>query len=82
MTTFAVELIGYAADTAAWIAAGRPVVSAEVRARRRAICEACPFRTPEDACAKCGCPLHATALGDKLERATSACPDGRWPAEL
>jgi hypothetical protein len=62
-------------DTERWIKSGRPVVSEEVRAARRAKCDPCPDRDKEkDSCNWCGCPLHPTPLGDKLERATSFCP--------
>jgi hypothetical protein len=73
----------YISAGARWLMKGKPVVSDTVRAERRAICDACAHLDKvKDACKLCGCPLHATALGDKLLWATEGCPIGKWQATV
>lgn len=69
---------------ARWIAAGRPVVSADVQAQRRALCDPCPDRdAASDRCRRCGCSLGGTAvLPSKIAMATESCPAAKWPAEV
>ncbi len=64
-----------------WVAAGLPIVSAELRKARGAQCAVCPFWDPWarwglGTChhAACGC----TQL--KWWLATERCPAGKWPA--
>lgn len=67
--------LNYLHEETKWLLAGSPVVTEEVRAFRRAQCDACEKRDPvKDECTLCGCPLRPTALGDKLAQATSSCP--------
>lgn len=64
---------------ARWAAAGLPVLDAEQVARRRAACDACDQRDPEqDRCRACGCYLSGVIL-NKIRMATEDCPLGRWP---
>lgn len=53
--------------------AGAPATPPDVLARRRELCVACPERTPDDRCLKCGC-----RLGRKLAWAGERCPLGKW----
>lgn len=77
----ATQLANYATARVKWQAAGRPEVDDDEYARRRSLCLSCPERDPDnDTCRKCGCPLHQTALGDKLRWATESCPLGKWLA--
>lgn len=62
-----------------WMRFGFAVASDEDVAKRRAICEPCPFWEGEaylgaGKCSKCGCS------GIKLKLATSKCPIGNWDA--
>lgn len=67
--------LNYLHEETKWLLAGSPVVTDEVRAFRRAQCDACEKRDRgKDVCTLCGCPLHATGLGDKLAMATAECP--------
>ncbi len=80
----------FLSEMAKWIAAGRPRVSPEQQAERRAICDACEHKKVEEGrerCGLCGCYLRATSwlfgtveTPGKLELATVACPAGKWPA--
>jgi hypothetical protein len=49
------------------------VASAEVKASRLSVCNACPHKLPSGRCAKCGCFLAA-----KTAVAGEACPLGYW----
>ena len=48
------------------------VADKETRAKRRAVCSACPLRNGVF-CGKCGCLLAAVTL-----RRQSTCPAGKW----
>ena len=65
----------YLTALAHWELAGRPKVTDEEQAFRRAQCDVCDQRNADkDECRLCGCPLYATPLGDKLRWATEQCP--------
>lgn len=52
--------------------AGDKKQARQERARRRAICVACPFvtKTLIKLCSKCNCPIVLKTAG--------SCPDNRW----
>ena len=53
---------------------GQPAVDDNEKARRLAICEACPNLIPQERrCAKCGCFVEL-----KASFRTQACPEDRW----
>lgn len=73
-----------------WVAAGKPMRSAEERAALFAICQQCPsgeYRekllrivAPQGICDVCGCGLHPERdVANKLAWATEECPRGHWP---
>lgn len=78
-------LLGSVAHKAAQIAkAALPAAeaAADVVAKRRAICAACPTKatrtipvmgTTVDVCSACGCPIQR-----KTARADSQCPQSKW----
>lgn len=69
------KAVNYLNDRAEWISFGKPMVTDEVYEHRRAICNGCPDRNVEsDVCKWCGCPLHATKLGDRLRWGVPPCP--------
>lgn len=69
----------YITSTIQHVATGSKQVDDATYQQRRATCDSCPERdTVTDTCQLCKCPLHRTILGDKLRRATSACPVAKW----
>jgi hypothetical protein len=69
----------YITSTIQHVATGSRQVTDDTFKLRRATCDSCPHRdTVTDTCQLCKCPLHRTILGDKLRRASSTCPAGKW----
>jgi hypothetical protein len=53
-------------------------VEAELKAKRMAICNACPFfMSVTQQCSKCGCVMPL-----KTKLAEAFCPEGKWHQEL
>lgn len=71
LATQAANLAGSLRD---WLRAGLPITPRAERARRLAICEACPlFDAAARRCTACGC------FGDvKPWLGTATCPHGKW----
>src|SRR5258708_5317513 len=81
MPTFLRKALNYLDEETKWLLAGKPIVSDQEKAFRRAQCNACDKRDPiKDVCTVCGCFLHKTGLGDALEMATKQCPlpEPKW----
>jgi hypothetical protein len=71
LTTFARALARHIRD---WCRAA----SKYEQARRRSICDDCPFRNVEkDRCTKCGCSLSGLLL-NKIRWRSEHCPIGKW----
>lgn len=70
----AAQASGLASSLASWLRAGLPITPAAERARRRAICSACPlFDAAARRCTACGC---FSAIKPWL--GTAVCPRGKW----
>lgn len=72
---------GFLSESAKWISAGGPTVSDEVEEYRLAVCKPCPDFDAKaffgsGRCLICGCS------GLKRSWATTACPKGKWKAEV
>ena len=70
---------------ARWIAAGRPMRTADKIAAIFEICRECEhFQAKNErngTCGLCGCRLKQTGgLLNKIAMATESCPAGKWPA--
>lgn len=72
-----------------WVAAGRPIRSAEHIEDLFKICEKCPTRRfmrlsqNKGRCTKCGCWVkRAGEHRNKLAWPTEGCPEGHWAAQV
>lgn len=72
--------MNFAQAAAVHVVTGLDTVSAEQRAERLAICKACPLYNGNICThSKCGCGISEQATFiDKLNWASSTCPDGKW----
>jgi hypothetical protein len=82
--TITQKLSAYATALAKWIAAGRPMRTAEQIEATMQICRGCKHfeATADDTngCKKCGCKktLGIGGLRQKISWATEECPAGKW----
>lgn len=73
------QVASYIATATEHVADGSKLVPLLIFEYRRELCNACPHRNAKkDSCTLCGCKLHKTLLGDKLNWAVSRCPIGKW----
>ena len=65
-----------------WIAAGRPVRSAEETAYLYQLCKGCVnISNDRTVCMSCGCPVrpnNTRPKANKIAMATEHCPVGKW----
>jgi len=78
------RVVNFVREVARHARGGFVAVSDETRANRLAVCQACPLFDGKICTHKnCGCSIKRTAEWiDKLSWASSACPIGKWPAEV
>mgnify|MGYP003139556758 FL=1 len=79
------KALNYGKDTAAWVVGGIPYRSkTAIDVIFTEVCQPCEHFQQGPVfdygtCKKCGCPLkRAGRRGNKIARATSKCPEGKW----
>lgn len=76
---FLKKVATYIKSTIRYVADGMTKAPLDVQEHRAAVCQACPYHK-NNTCSQCGCATVPTLIGDKLARASEACPVGKWPA--